>query len=141
MIIPVESNQKILKIRFWAVGEYYYPEMKITPELLNVGEITFTLKIDENFVVSYDFTVIETLESTQRRIKNFYANQKKLDTLYNIPQKDFINNLNINAVGIDLGMTRSCVGVNRTNGIELVAIDGSERQLPSYVSFKEKDPV
>uniref|UniRef100_A0A914Q718 Uncharacterized protein n=1 Tax=Panagrolaimus davidi TaxID=227884 RepID=A0A914Q718_9BILA len=115
--------------------------MKITPELLNDRELTFTLKIDENFIVSYDFTVIETVESTQWRVKNFYANQKKVDTTYDIPQKDFINNLNINAVGIDLGMTKSCVGVNRTNGIELVAIDGSERQLPSYVSFKEKDPI
>uniref|UniRef100_A0A914P3B1 Hypoxia up-regulated protein 1 n=1 Tax=Panagrolaimus davidi TaxID=227884 RepID=A0A914P3B1_9BILA len=38
-------------------------------------------------------------------------------------------------------MTRCCVAVNRTNGTELVAIDGSERQLPSYVSFKEKDPM
>uniref|UniRef100_A0A914PWM2 Hypoxia up-regulated protein 1 n=1 Tax=Panagrolaimus davidi TaxID=227884 RepID=A0A914PWM2_9BILA len=38
-------------------------------------------------------------------------------------------------------MTRCCVAVNRKNGIELVAIDNSERQLPSYVSFKEKDPI
>uniref|UniRef100_A0AC35GVF7 Heat shock protein 70 n=2 Tax=Panagrolaimus sp. PS1159 TaxID=55785 RepID=A0AC35GVF7_9BILA len=38
-------------------------------------------------------------------------------------------------------MTRCCVAVNRSNGIVLVAIDGSERQLPSYVSFKEKDPI
>uniref|UniRef100_A0A914Q8L6 Hypoxia up-regulated protein 1 n=1 Tax=Panagrolaimus davidi TaxID=227884 RepID=A0A914Q8L6_9BILA len=38
-------------------------------------------------------------------------------------------------------MTRSCVAVRRANGIELVAIDGSERQLPSYVSFKQKDPI
>uniref|UniRef100_A0A914RD35 Heat shock protein 70 n=1 Tax=Panagrolaimus davidi TaxID=227884 RepID=A0A914RD35_9BILA len=38
-------------------------------------------------------------------------------------------------------MTRCCVAVNRSNGIELVAIDGSERQLPSYVSFKENNPI
>uniref|UniRef100_A0A914Q2F8 Hypoxia up-regulated protein 1 n=1 Tax=Panagrolaimus davidi TaxID=227884 RepID=A0A914Q2F8_9BILA len=123
-------------MRVWALGKKYHTEMKITPE--NVREITFTLKIDENFIFSYDFNVIE---STQRRVKNFYANQKKLDTTYNIPQKDFINNVNTSAIGIDLGMTKCCVAVNRTNGIELVAIDGSERQLPSYVSFKEKDPI
>uniref|UniRef100_A0A914Q8K9 Heat shock protein 70 n=1 Tax=Panagrolaimus davidi TaxID=227884 RepID=A0A914Q8K9_9BILA len=109
--------------------------------MLKIGEVLFVFKIDENGIFSYDFTVIEALESRQRRVKNFYANQKKLDTIYNIPEKDFINSLNINAVGIDLGMTRSCVGVNRTNGIELVAIDNNERQLPSYVSFKEKDPI
>uniref|UniRef100_A0A914QCC2 Hypoxia up-regulated protein 1 n=1 Tax=Panagrolaimus davidi TaxID=227884 RepID=A0A914QCC2_9BILA len=38
-------------------------------------------------------------------------------------------------------MTRSCVAVNRTNGIQLVAIDNEKRQLPSYVSFKEKYPI
>uniref|UniRef100_A0A914P7G0 Heat shock protein 70 n=1 Tax=Panagrolaimus davidi TaxID=227884 RepID=A0A914P7G0_9BILA len=38
-------------------------------------------------------------------------------------------------------MTRCCVAVKRRNEIELVAIDNDKRQLPSYVSFKEKDPI
>uniref|UniRef100_A0A914QCX7 Hypoxia up-regulated protein 1 n=1 Tax=Panagrolaimus davidi TaxID=227884 RepID=A0A914QCX7_9BILA len=58
---------------------------------------------------------------------------------YDIPQEPLINP-NINAIGIDLGMTRCCAAVNRNDRFELVAIDNSERQLPSYVSFKEKDP-
>uniref|UniRef100_A0A914P8U3 Heat shock protein 70 n=1 Tax=Panagrolaimus davidi TaxID=227884 RepID=A0A914P8U3_9BILA len=66
--------------------------------------------------------------------------EQSLVETYDIPQEPLINP-NINVVGIDLGMTRCCVAVNRTNGIELIAIDGSERQLPSYISFKEKDPI
>uniref|UniRef100_A0A914PUF8 Heat shock protein 70 n=1 Tax=Panagrolaimus davidi TaxID=227884 RepID=A0A914PUF8_9BILA len=60
---------------------------------------------------------------------------------YNIPHKVLIDNLNINAIGIDLGMTRCCVAVRRANGFELVAIDNSKRQLPSYISFKENKPI
>uniref|UniRef100_A0A914NYX4 Heat shock protein 70 n=1 Tax=Panagrolaimus davidi TaxID=227884 RepID=A0A914NYX4_9BILA len=60
---------------------------------------------------------------------------------YNIPHKVLINNLNINAIGIDLGMTRCCVAVYRKDRFELVAIDNSERQLPTYVSFKENKPI
>uniref|UniRef100_A0A914PV35 Heat shock protein 70 n=1 Tax=Panagrolaimus davidi TaxID=227884 RepID=A0A914PV35_9BILA len=126
-------------LKFGILGEYYYPETKITPEMLKIGEVSFVFKIDENFIVSYDF-VVQILESIQRRVENFYANLKMLDTTYDIPQEPLINP-NINAVGIDLGMTRCCAAVNRTNGIELVAIDGSERQLPSFVLFKVKDPI
>uniref|UniRef100_A0AC35FIV5 Uncharacterized protein n=1 Tax=Panagrolaimus sp. PS1159 TaxID=55785 RepID=A0AC35FIV5_9BILA len=129
--LPVKS---ILNIMFWAVGECYYPEMKITPKMLKIREVSFVLKIDKNFIVSYYF-VVDTLESPQRRVKNLYKQT------FNIPHKVLIDNLNTNAVGIDLGMTRCCVAVNRTNGIELVAIDNDNRQLPSYVSFKEKDPI
>uniref|UniRef100_A0A914Q5T5 Hypoxia up-regulated protein 1 n=1 Tax=Panagrolaimus davidi TaxID=227884 RepID=A0A914Q5T5_9BILA len=141
MIIPVKSNQNVLKLKCYALQRFYYPETKITSEILNVGEIRFNLQIDENFIVSYDFAVVKTVENTHRRIKNFYENQIKSEPTYNIPQKILVKNLNINAIGIDLGMTKCCVAVNRRNGIELVAIDDSERQLPSYISFKENDPI
>uniref|UniRef100_A0A914PTC0 Uncharacterized protein n=1 Tax=Panagrolaimus davidi TaxID=227884 RepID=A0A914PTC0_9BILA len=67
---------------------------------------------------------------------------KNSPRVYDIPQKMLVKNLNINAVGIDLGMSRCCVAVNRKDRFELVALENSgDRQLPSHISFKEEDPI
>uniref|UniRef100_A0AC35GPU2 Heat shock protein 70 n=1 Tax=Panagrolaimus sp. PS1159 TaxID=55785 RepID=A0AC35GPU2_9BILA len=94
------------------------------------------------YVASYNDITKEIIQfEVAGELQNLYANQLKSEPTYNIPHKILIDNLNINAVGIDLGMTRCCVAVNRRNGIELVAIDNDKRQLPSFISFKEKDPI
>ena len=49
---------------------------------------------------------------------------------------------NSGAVGIDLGTSRCFAAVNRRDGIVTVSLDNTgERQLPSYVSFKEAEPL
>uniref|UniRef100_A0A914P370 Heat shock protein 70 n=1 Tax=Panagrolaimus davidi TaxID=227884 RepID=A0A914P370_9BILA len=46
----------------------------------------------------------------------------------------------LNPVGMDVGTTRCCVAVNRNDGINVVAIDNSDRPLPSYIGYEEKVP-
>uniref|UniRef100_A0AC34F916 Heat shock protein 70 n=1 Tax=Panagrolaimus sp. ES5 TaxID=591445 RepID=A0AC34F916_9BILA len=46
----------------------------------------------------------------------------------------------LNPVGMDVGTTRCCVGVNRVDGIEVIAIDNSSRLMPSYISYEEDMP-
>uniref|UniRef100_A0AC35FZ98 Heat shock protein 70 n=1 Tax=Panagrolaimus sp. PS1159 TaxID=55785 RepID=A0AC35FZ98_9BILA len=116
----------------------------MTPEIARVGEIIFTFEMDENYIFSYNYSIIETLENTERRVKNFYENQIQIkNEIYDIPQKKLlVNNPNVNAIGIDLGMTRCAVVVNRKDRFELVAIDNEgEKQFPSYISFKEANPI
>uniref|UniRef100_A0A914QDL6 Heat shock protein 70 n=1 Tax=Panagrolaimus davidi TaxID=227884 RepID=A0A914QDL6_9BILA len=129
-IVILQSNEKVLRISCLINSNWYKAKIKMTPEIARVGEIMFTFEMDENYIFSYNYSIIETLENTERR------------EIYDIPQKKLlVNNPNVNAVGIDLGMTRCAVAVNRTNGFELVAIDNREKQLPSYISFKEADPI
>ena len=57
---------------------------------------------------------------------------------YTIPTKRITNS---DAVGIDLGTSRCFAAVNRRDGVVTLALDNlGERQLPSYVSFKNEQP-
>uniref|UniRef100_A0AC34FJ54 Uncharacterized protein n=1 Tax=Panagrolaimus sp. ES5 TaxID=591445 RepID=A0AC34FJ54_9BILA len=59
---------------------------------------------------------------------------------YRIPKQILIFDDQIKAVGIDLGTTRCCEAVNRTNKIEIVAIENTgDRLMPSYVAYDEEN--
>lgn len=50
-----------------------------------------------------------------------------------------INDRSISAIGIDFGTTSCRAAVNRTNGLEAIALDNTgQKFLPSYVAFDEK---
>uniref|UniRef100_A0A914QLX6 Uncharacterized protein n=1 Tax=Panagrolaimus davidi TaxID=227884 RepID=A0A914QLX6_9BILA len=49
------------------------------------------------------------------------------------------DDVEVDAVGIDLGTTRCCVAVNRPTGIETIGLENEgNRLLPSYVAYDEK---
>uniref|UniRef100_A0AC34F1U2 Heat shock protein 70 n=1 Tax=Panagrolaimus sp. ES5 TaxID=591445 RepID=A0AC34F1U2_9BILA len=76
-----------------------------------------------------------------KTIPNFEKNvTTKLPKKYFIPKKIDIYDVSINVIGIDLGTTRCCMGINRNNKIEIVAIENTGgRLLPSFVSFEEEE--
>uniref|UniRef100_A0AC34FY44 Heat shock protein 70 n=1 Tax=Panagrolaimus sp. ES5 TaxID=591445 RepID=A0AC34FY44_9BILA len=133
-------------------------------KLPNFSKYFLRFKADVNSVYSVEFIDASDLDNNVSPLQNFGPKLKKrrleLDriddnssqsssimqsgcqTSYIFPKKFITNNVNINAVGIDLGTTRCCVAVNRKSGIETVAIENeSSRLMPSYVSFEEKNVI
>uniref|UniRef100_A0A914PRV7 Heat shock protein 70 n=1 Tax=Panagrolaimus davidi TaxID=227884 RepID=A0A914PRV7_9BILA len=61
--------------------------------------------------------------------------------IYPIPKSPTFYDSSLNAVGIDLGTTRSCTAVNKNGKIDVIAIDNSDRPLPSFVGYEEGLPT
>uniref|UniRef100_A0AC34GV27 Heat shock protein 70 n=1 Tax=Panagrolaimus sp. ES5 TaxID=591445 RepID=A0AC34GV27_9BILA len=60
---------------------------------------------------------------------------------YMIPPKIAYYDTNLNAVGMDFGTTECCAAVIRKYGPDFVVLGStSERTMPSYVAFDEKEP-
>uniref|UniRef100_A0A914QPW8 Heat shock protein 70 n=1 Tax=Panagrolaimus davidi TaxID=227884 RepID=A0A914QPW8_9BILA len=78
----------------------------------------------------YDLWAIE--------IKRFLQSIAKI---YPIPKSPTFYDSSLNAVGIDLGTTRSCTAVNKNGKIDVIAIDNSDRPLPSFVGYEEGLPI
>uniref|UniRef100_A0A914PK90 Uncharacterized protein n=1 Tax=Panagrolaimus davidi TaxID=227884 RepID=A0A914PK90_9BILA len=60
---------------------------------------------------------------------------------YPIPKPPTFYDSPLNAVGVDLGTTRSCTAVFKNNKIDVIAIDNSDRPLPSYIGYEEGKPI
>uniref|UniRef100_A0AC34G4T2 Heat shock protein 70 n=1 Tax=Panagrolaimus sp. ES5 TaxID=591445 RepID=A0AC34G4T2_9BILA len=93
------------------------------------------LKVEERLYNTFKYS----LQELQRFFYSLITSLDKTPKLYSIPKEIKFENINIKAVGIDLGTSRCCVAVNRINGIETVGIENvGGRLLPSYVSYDEK---
>uniref|UniRef100_A0AC35F1A4 Heat shock protein 70 n=1 Tax=Panagrolaimus sp. PS1159 TaxID=55785 RepID=A0AC35F1A4_9BILA len=74
--------------------------------------------------------------------KHDFQNLQHKTYHYTIPAKNRDYDINLNAIGIDLGTTECCTAVIRKHGPDFVALDPItlNRTLPSYVGFDEKEP-
>uniref|UniRef100_A0A914PS32 Uncharacterized protein n=1 Tax=Panagrolaimus davidi TaxID=227884 RepID=A0A914PS32_9BILA len=96
--------------------------------MIGKGKHTITLFIDLNGI--YSIKIIKTDEINEQ------------NGLYFIPKKIQNYNSELNAIGIDFGITECCASVIRKKGPDFVVLDDTTglRTMPSYISFDEKMP-